>query len=117
MPTQQADHKIGQLSIAFEMLSPWKMKEEIRQIYQGCRTFRGAERKFEKWIRIGGILYQSSASMIQKHLPGICNYFENHTTNGLIEGINTKITELPPYIYTIIAENPYPSMDAPLNIS
>jgi len=23
------------------------------------------------------------------------------------------ITELPPYIYTIIAENPYPSMDAP----
>ena len=23
------------------------------------------------------------------------------------------ITELPPYIYTTIAENPYPSMDAP----
>ncbi|NCR42374.1 MAG: hypothetical protein GPJ21_22735, partial [Microcystis aeruginosa W13-11] len=44
-------------------------------IYQSSRTFRGAERKLEKWIRIGGILYQSSASMIQKHLPGICNYF------------------------------------------
>jgi len=69
----------------------WEMKEEIRQIYQSSRTFRGAERKLEKWIRIGGILYQSSASMIQKHLPGICNYFENHTTNGLIEGMNTKI--------------------------
>ncbi|WP_441338664.1 transposase-like zinc-binding domain-containing protein [Microcystis sp. M59BS1] len=27
------------------------------------------------------------------------------------------IPELPPYIYTIIAENPYPSMDTPLNIS
>jgi hypothetical protein len=27
------------------------------------------------------------------------------------------IPELPPYIYTIIAENPYPSMDAPLNFS
>jgi len=25
---------------------------------------------------------------------------------------DTPITELPPYIYTIIAENPYPSMDA-----
>jgi hypothetical protein len=24
-----------------------------------------------------------------------------------------SIPELPPYIYTIIAENPYPSMDAP----
>jgi hypothetical protein len=27
------------------------------------------------------------------------------------------IPELPPYIYTIIAENPYPSMDTPLNFS
>jgi hypothetical protein len=26
---------------------------------------------------------------------------------------DTYITELPPYIYTTIAENPYPSMDAP----
>ncbi|MFM7881703.1 MAG: hypothetical protein ACKO8H_07640 [Microcystis panniformis] len=26
-------------------------------------------------------------------------------------------TELPPYTYTIIAENPYPSMDTPLNFS
>nr|NCR20235.1 transposase [Microcystis aeruginosa LL13-03] len=68
-----------------------EMKEEIREIYQSSRTFRGAERKLEKWIRIGGILYQSSARMIQKHLPGICNYFENQTTNGLIEGMNTKI--------------------------
>jgi transposase len=24
-------------------------------------------------------------------LSGICNYFENQTTNGLIEGMNTKI--------------------------
>ena len=69
----------------------WEMKEEIRQIYQSSRTFRSAERKLEKWIRIGGILYESSASMIQKHLQGICNYFENHTTNGLIKGMNTKI--------------------------
>lgn len=43
------------------------MKEKIRQIYQRCRTFRGAERKLEKWIIIGGILEQSSATMTQKH--------------------------------------------------
>jgi len=29
---------------------------------------------------------------------------------GSIGGL---ISELPPYIYTTIAENPYPSMDAP----
>jgi len=73
------------LGIAYEM------KEEIRQIYECCKTTSSAQRKFEKWIRLSGILYQSSANMIQKHLSGICNYFENHTTNGLTEGINTKI--------------------------
>ncbi|CCH93411.1 hypothetical protein MICCA_3050021 [Microcystis aeruginosa PCC 9432] len=26
----------------------WEMKKEIRQTYQSCRTFRGAERKLEK---------------------------------------------------------------------
>jgi transposase len=67
------------------------MKEEIRDIYEHSRTVNGATRKFEKWIRIAGILYQKSASMLEKHLIGVCNYFENRTTNGLIEGMNTKI--------------------------
>ena len=40
---------------------------------------------------LNSLLYESGASMIQKHLQGICNYFENPTTNGLIEGMNTKI--------------------------
>jgi transposase len=73
------------LGIAYEM------KEEIRQIYEGSRTVSGAQRKFKKWIRLSSILYRSSAKMIQKHLSGICNYFENHTTNGVTEGMNTKI--------------------------
>jgi transposase len=69
----------------------YEMKEEIRRIYESSRTVSGAQRRFEKWIRLGGILYGRSANMIQKHLTGICNYFENHTTNGITEGINTKI--------------------------
>jgi transposase len=73
------------LGIAYEM------KEEIRQIYECCKTTSSAQRKFEKWIRLSGILYQSIANMIQKHLSGICNYFENHTKNGLTEGMKTKI--------------------------
>ena len=73
------------LGIAYEM------KEEIRDIYEHSRTVNGATRKFAKWIRIAGIIYQKSASMLEKHLIGICNYFESRTTNGLIEGMNTKI--------------------------
>jgi transposase len=37
------------LGIAYEM------KEEIRQIYEDCRTVKAAQRKFKKWIRIGGM--------------------------------------------------------------
>lgn len=32
--------------------------------------------------------------------------------NLVLRLLNRRIAELPPYIYTIIAENPYPSMDA-----
>jgi len=66
------------LGIAYEM------KEKIRNSYEHLRIVNGATRKFEKWIRIAGILYQKSASMLEKYLIGVCNYLENRTTNGLI---------------------------------
>ena len=44
----------------------WEIKEEIRQIYQSSRTLRGAARKLEKWIRVGGMLYEGGAGMIWK---------------------------------------------------
>jgi hypothetical protein len=31
--------------------------------------------------------------------------------------LNPYLPELPPYISTTIAENPYPSMDTPINFS
>lgn len=69
----------------------YEFKEEIRQIYEKSRTVNSAKRKFKKWSLLAGRLYQQSAKMIEGHLTGICNYFDNHTTNGMIEGINTKI--------------------------
>lgn len=69
----------------------YEFKEEIREIYQGARTVTGARRRLEKWSRLAGILYQQSAKMIEGHLAGICHYFDHHTTNGMLEGINTKI--------------------------
>ncbi len=67
------------------------MKEEFRQIYERLRKANGAKRQFEKWLRTSGIIYRKSANMVRNHLTGICNYFERHTTNGITEGMNTKI--------------------------
>lgn len=73
------------LAIAYEL------KEDLRDIYEHSRTVQGAKVKFQHWIRVAGLLYQDSAAMIERHLSGICNYFEHRTTSGATEGINTKI--------------------------
>ena len=73
------------------MAIAYELKEELRTIYERSRTVMAAQRKMKKWSRIAGILYRDSAAMIDRHLRGICNYFENHTTSGITEGINTRI--------------------------
>jgi hypothetical protein len=87
-------------------------------------------------------LMESSWNITCKHLPSnkiLDQAFEQYLANVLLPIIAPNcfekirevenpqssddkradflITELPPYIYTIIAENPYPSMDTPLNFS
>jgi hypothetical protein len=39
----------------------------------------------------------------------------NLITYKVAQFLYRVLTELTPYIHTIIAENPYPSMDTPLN--
>jgi hypothetical protein len=41
----------------------------------------------------------------------------NYKQSNVIDNLIYLIPELSPYIYTIITENPYPSMDTPLNFS
>jgi transposase len=37
------------------------------------------------------LFFRESASTIENHFEGICNYFLNRTTSGLMEGINNRI--------------------------
>lgn len=69
----------------------YQLKEELRTIYEHSRTGHGAMVKLRRWLQSAHLFYQESAAMIEQHLTGICNYFENHTTSGVTEGINTKI--------------------------
>jgi transposase len=68
-----------------------ELKEELRRIYEKTRKVAAGKRKIEKWLRVAALLYQDSARMIEDHLDGICNYFLHRTTNGVAEGINTKV--------------------------
>ena len=73
------------LAIAYEL------KEELYQLYETARTVHGAQRQLRRWLRIARLLYHDSAAMIERHLEGVCQYFANHTTSGITEGMNTRI--------------------------
>ncbi|NJK73402.1 MAG: ISL3 family transposase [Oscillatoriales cyanobacterium RU_3_3] len=73
------------LSIAYEM------KEEFREIYETSKTVAEGRSRMEKWLESAELFYAKTARTIRQHLVGICNYFMNRTTSGVMEGINNKI--------------------------
>jgi transposase len=69
----------------------YELKEELFTLYETARSVSGARRQLRRWLRMARLLYVDSAAMIERHLEGICQYFANHTTSGITEGINTRI--------------------------
>ena len=68
-----------------------ELKEEFRKIYETHQTPENARINFESWMNKAAKLYNESIVTIQNHFDGICNYFYNRTTSGVMEGINNKI--------------------------
>jgi transposase len=50
-----------------------------------------APKKFKTWLNYASLFFPESASTIVNHFEGICNYFLNRTTSGVMEGINNRI--------------------------
>ena len=73
------------LAIAYDL------KEELRDIYETTTTVKMGLRKLKKWLLSANIILAKTAETISRHLQDICNYFINHTTNGMMEGLNNKI--------------------------
>lgn len=69
----------------------YEMKEEFREIYETNMTVTVAQTDFKNWLNYAKIFFQESASTIVNHFEGICNYFLNRTTSGVMEGINNRI--------------------------
>ena len=69
----------------------YEMKEEFREIYETNMTVTIAQTEFKDWVNYAQIFFQESASTIVNHFEGICNYFLNRTTSGVMEGINNRI--------------------------
>ena len=69
----------------------YEMEEEFREIYETNMTVKIAQTEFKNWLNHADLFFQESTSTIVNHLEGICNYFLNRTTSGVMEGINNRI--------------------------
>jgi transposase len=69
----------------------YEMKEELREIYETHMTLKIALVKFKDWLNHAQIFFKESTLTIVNHLEGICNYFANRTTSGVMSGINNRI--------------------------
>jgi transposase len=45
----------------------------------------------KKWLISARVMLGSAADTLSSHIDEICNYFNNRTTSGVTEGINTRI--------------------------
>jgi transposase len=45
----------------------------------------------KQWLISAKVMFGSAADTLDSHLEEICNYFNNRTTSGVTEGINTRI--------------------------
>jgi transposase len=66
-------------------------KEELITIYNSNITPSGGMRRIKKWLISAQIIFENAAATLKSHINEICNYFQNRTTSGVTEGINTKI--------------------------
>ena len=69
----------------------YEMKEKFREIYETNLTVKEGQKKIKEWLNQAQVFFRESASTIENHFEGICNYFLNRTTSGLMEGINNRI--------------------------
>ncbi len=69
----------------------YEMKEKFREIYETNLTVEKASNKIKEWLNYAQVVVRESASTIENHFEGICNYFLHRTTSGVMEGINNRI--------------------------
>ena len=69
----------------------YEMKEKFREIYETNFTVKKGQKKIKEWLNYAQVFFRESASTIENHFEGICNYFLARTTSGVMEGINNRI--------------------------
>ena len=74
-----------------ELGKMYEQKEAIREIFESHITSDEALDKFLKWTEKSYKFFPKSCRTISRWIDEILAYFDNRTTQGIVEGINQKI--------------------------
>lgn len=69
----------------------YELKEKLRSIFERMITVKEAESQMVGWLKDAQRIYTDVVRTIQNHLQGICQYFTNRVTSGIMEGINNRL--------------------------
>jgi transposase len=69
----------------------YELKEKFRSIFESPLSVEAGKAQLLEWLSIAKLVYTDIVATIENHLDGICNYFLNRTTSGVMEGINNRV--------------------------
>lgn len=69
----------------------YELKESFREIFKAKISVEEGKAKLLAWLEKADSIYSEVLKTIRNHLDGICNYFKNRTTSGVMEGINNRL--------------------------
>jgi transposase len=81
-------------SLKLRTARAWAIKESLRAFWK-CPSLAAATLHWKRWFgwavrsKLKPIAY--AARTIRNHLEGVLAYFSHHTTNAMLEGVNSKI--------------------------
>ena len=72
----------------------YELKEKFRDIFERHQSVEAGKAQLLDWLKEARPVYSDVLETIGNHLDGICNYFLNRTTSGVMEGINNRIKSI-----------------------
>lgn len=90
--TQQQQLKLEAIQQASPYLARMhRLKEEFREIFENSQDWADGTLKLLDWLASARADFQKSVGTISRWFGEIVGYFEQGTTNGVVEGINNKL--------------------------
>jgi transposase len=90
--SSEQELKLKQVKNASEILENMHiLKEEFHSLFEKSNNLGDGILELTNWLKKAQPYYKKSAETIKRWLGEIVGYFESRTTNGIVEGINTKL--------------------------